>query len=231
MNDLALAGAMFTSPVTAFTELRARPRFWLPLLAILAATILQLVWYYNVVDLEWLKDHLFSGNKRIEAMPPEARARMSAAMSQRTMLWSSVVSVAVVTPIIFALTAAYYALAGKITDVQCTYKHWFSLACWTALPMLIGAGIGFVVLAMEGANAQIGPSELQVLSLNELFFQRSPTQPGYQLFVSLGVFTVWSWVLSIVAIKAWSQRSWLFAATFALLPIVIVYGLWAVLAF
>lgn len=231
MNNLALAVAVFTAPTAAFIELRERPRFWLPLLAILAASILQLIWYYNIVDIEWLKDHMFAGNKQIEALSPEARARVSATMSQKTMLWSSVISVAVVMPLLFGLMAAYYALAGKITNVQYTYKQWFSLACWTALPALIGAAVGCISLAMEGTNAQLGPSELQILSLNELFFQRTPSQPGYQLLVSLSVFTLWSWVLSVVAVKVWSQRSWLFSATFALLPILLVYGLWAVLAF
>jgi hypothetical protein len=35
----------------------------------------------------------------------------------------------------------------------------------------------------------------------------------------------------IIGVRAWSQRSWFFSATFVLLPIVLIYALWAFLAF
>ena len=35
----------------------------------------------------------------------------------------------------------------------------------------------------------------------------------------------------IVGVRVWSQRSWAFSAIFILLPIVVLYGLWAAFAF
>jgi hypothetical protein len=231
MNNFNLMGLLVTSPSTAFKELRERPNFLFPLLLIIGAAVGQLLWYYSIVDIDWLKDHLFSGNARIEAMPPEAKAKMMHTMSQKTLMVSSVVSTAIVLPIMFAIMAVYYMLAGKITNVQQSFAQWFSFVAWTALPALIGTVAGAIILLMHGTNAQLGPSDLQVLSLNELFFQRMPSQPGFQFLSSLTIPTFLSWALSVIGVKVWSNRSWVFATIFVLLPVVVVYGIWALFAF
>lgn len=231
MNNITLAGTMLTSPSAAFAELRERPRFWTLLIVLIVALAAQQFWFFNAVDFEWLKDHMFSGNERFDSMQPEARERMMSGMTLNMMMWSSVVSVVIMIPVMMAVVSLYYLLAGKVTNVQMSYKHWFSLTTWTSLPMLIGIAAGCAILLAQGNDAQIGPSELQVLSLNELFFQLPPSQPGAQLLIQINAVAIWTWVLAIVGVKAWSNRTWLFATAFVMLPIVLVYGVWAWLAF
>ena len=56
MNDLAVATSLATSPFSAFAELRERPRFWFPLLVVVLSSVGIVVWYYGVVDIDWMKD-------------------------------------------------------------------------------------------------------------------------------------------------------------------------------
>jgi hypothetical protein len=231
MNDLAMAGTVLTSPTAAFTELRERPRFLVPMLMIILAMVLQMFWYYNVVDIAWLKDHMFNGNARMDAMPTEARERFLGAMSKNMLMWPSIIGMAIMVPLMFVLISAYYLLAGKITNVQYSFKHWMALSAWSSLPMLIGLAAGSIMLLMQGSNAQMGPSELQILSANELFFQLSPAHPGAQLLMQLNPITFWTWALSIIAVKLWSNRSWVYSSVFVLLPIVVIFGGWALFAF
>jgi hypothetical protein len=231
MNDLTLAGTLITSPGAAFAELRERPRFWLPLIALILALAIQQFWYYSIVDFAWLKDHMFGGNERFDSMTPEQRERAMSMMSHSVMMWSSVISVAVVMPIVLALISAYYLLAGKVTNVQYTFKQWFSFSSWCSVPMLVGIAASYAILAMQGANAQIGPSELQVLSANELFFQLPPSHSGAQMLMQLNPMTIWTWVIGIIGDKVWSKRTWVFSATFVMLPSVLIYGVWALIAF
>jgi hypothetical protein len=225
MNNITLAGLMVTSPSAAFAELRERPRFWMPLVVLAVAMIAQQFWYYSIVDIDWLKDHLYTGNARIDAMPPEARARMMEMMSRKALTWGTVISLAIFIPLIFAIMAGYYKLAGKITNANQTYKQWFTLATWSALPMLVGTVSGAVILLMQQSNAQLGPSELQILSANELFFHRTPAQPGYQLLQLLSPITFWTWALGIIGVKTWSGRSWVFSSVFMLLPMAVIFGI------
>jgi hypothetical protein len=62
MNDVALAGTVLTSPTAAFTKLRERPRFLIPMLAISIAMALQMYSHYNVVDVDVVVDHRHCGD-------------------------------------------------------------------------------------------------------------------------------------------------------------------------
>ena len=46
----------------AFAELRERPRFWFPLLLLVATTAALNYWYFSMVDIEWFKDAMFGNN-------------------------------------------------------------------------------------------------------------------------------------------------------------------------
>lgn len=226
MNTLSLAGTMITHPSAAFVELRERRRFWLPLIALVVGLALQQYWYFTIVDIEWLKDRMYSGAE----MTPEQRQAMMGMMSRNVMLWSSVGSVALIMPLMMALSAVYYLLAGKVTNVQYSFKQWFSFCVWCSVPVIIGLIASYGILLVQDANAQIGPSELSVFSANELF-QLPPSDSGAQLLTQLNPITLWTWAISIIGIKTWSNRSWLFSTVVAMLPAVIIYGIWALIAF
>ena len=132
MNNLALTAALATSPSSAFAELRERPRFWFPLLLLVLTTAGLMYWYYSVVDIEWLKDLMFSNNPDLQALPGDKRAEAMAMLGRGTMLWGSVAGAIFVMPIVFLLSAAYFLMAAKVTKLPLGFKHWFAFSCWTA---------------------------------------------------------------------------------------------------
>jgi hypothetical protein len=231
MNDTTLAGALITSPTTAFTELRERPRFLWPFLLVVLSAAGLIFWYYQSVDFEWLKDHMFGDNPAFKNMDDATRERAMGAMSRNTLAYSSLAGVLVMVPVFFLLQTVYFMLGGKITNIQYSFKHWFSLTAWSSLPSLATTVAGVIVMLMSGSNAQLGPSELQVFSLNELWLQLKPADPGYSLATSVNLITFWCCALSIIGVKTWSTKSWTFSAVFVLLPFVLIYGIWAYLAF
>jgi hypothetical protein len=158
-------------------------------------------------------------------MPPEAKARMMDMMTRKTIIVSGVISIAILLPAVFALVAGYYKLAGIVAKSNQTYLQWFALSLWSALPMLVGTLAGAAILLMQSSNAQIGPSELQILSANELFFHRTPNQPGYQLFMMLSPTTLWTCALAVTGVKTWSNRSWVYSSVFVLLPVAVIFSI------
>jgi len=230
MNNLALTVALATAPSTAFAELRERPRFWFPLLLLVFSTVGMCYWYYSMVDIEWFKDAMFGNNPEIQKLPEDQRAARMAMVGRNTLLWGSMVGAVIAMPIVFLLEALYLLLAAKVTKLSQGFKHWFTLVCWSSLPMLLGSVIAAILLILSD-NAQVSPGALQPLSLNELLLHRPMGSPGHALFESLSIPTLLSYVLMIIGIRVWSQRSWAFSATVTLLPWVIIYGIWAFLAF
>jgi len=230
MNNLDLSVALATAPTSAFEELRERPRFWFPLLLLVASTVAVVYWYYSTVDIEWLKDVMFSNNPDIQKLPEAERATRMAMLSRNTLLWGSVVGTIFFLPIVFLVSALYLLLVAKVTKLPQGFKHWFALSCWTALPLLLSTVVAAIFLILSD-NSQVNPSVMQPLSLNELALHRPMGSPGYALFESLSIPSVLSWVLMIIGVHVWSQRSWAFSANFILVPTVVIYGVWAFFAF
>jgi hypothetical protein len=230
MNNFAVATALATSPTSAFAELRERPRFWFPLLVVAISTAAMIGWYYSVVDIDWLKEQIFGNNPDMQKMPAEARAAAMGFMGRKTMLISGVFGAAMGIPFFFLVSALYFLLAAKITKMSPGLKHWFSLVCWCSLPILINVVAGAVFLLLRDNN-QITPGVLQPLSLNELVFHRPMGAKDQAFFDSLNIPGILSWVLMIIGVHAWSQRSWVFSSVVALLPSVLIYGIWAIFVF
>jgi hypothetical protein len=229
-SNLALSVALATTPSSTFVELRERPRFWFPLLLVVASTVALIYWYYSIVDIEWLKDAMYSNDPNMRKLPEAQRAAAMAALGRNTFLWGSVISTLFVLPIFMLLQALYLLLAAKATKLQPGFKHWFALGCWSALPLLVSTVVSALFLIISN-NAQVSPSVMQPLSINELMLHRPIGSPGYAMFESLSIPSVWSWILMIIGVRTWSQRSWAFSAIFILLPIVVLYGTWSAFAF
>lgn len=227
MNNMEMSSALITSPSAAFADLKEQPKFWFPLLAVLVSTVAVLIWYYSFVDFDWLVDRMMSADPR---MSEEQRTQAMAMMKPGFIMWSSVISVIVFVTAARALEALYFSLAGNITNVRHSYLQWFALSCWTAFPHVIGA-LGMAAFLLTSGTNQVSNEELQVLSLNELLFHVPLGGKGYVLLSSITILHPWVWWLTVVGVRVWTQRSWLFSTVFGLLPPIVVYGVWALIAF
>src|SRR5262245_55062072 len=227
MNDIALTVALATAPSSAFGELRERPRFWFPLLLIVLTTVAVVYWYYSVVDVDWFKEMMFGNNPAVE---PDKRAAVMGMMTRTTLLWGSVVSIFLALPVTLLVTAVVWLIVAKITKLPLGFKHWFTFACWTSLPIVLGNLVAAVLLAIADTT-QISPGVTQALSLNELVFHRAMGSPGANLLGALGIPAFLTWALAIIGVHVWSQRSWLFSVLFVAVPVALFYGIWATFAF
>jgi hypothetical protein len=230
MNNLELTTALATAPSSAFAELRERPRFWFPLLLVILTTAGLVYWYYSVVDVEWFKATVLSVDPAIQRLSEEQRAAAMGMYTRNTLLWGSLIFTLVIIPVIYLLQALYLLLAAKVTKLSPGFKHWLALTSWSSLPALLGSVVSAILLIMSD-SPQVSPGVTQPLSLNELLFHVPPGGAGYALLGILGIPAFLSWALMIIGVRAWSQRSWAFSAVYVLLPVVLIYGTWAFLAF
>jgi len=230
MNDLSVAANLVTAPSSAFAELRERPRFWFPLLLIVVTSMFVIGWYYSVVDIEWLKELMFANNPKIQQLPADQRAAAMNMMSRNTLLFGSLFGILVGVPFFYVITALYYLLVASITKVPLGFKHWFTLVSWTALPGLLGTVTAVIFLLLRG-NDQITPGVLQPLSLNELFFHLPLGAKGQTFLEAVNIPAILSCVLAIIGLRVWTQRSWQYCAIVALVPVALVWGIWALLAY
>ncbi len=63
--------------------------------------------------------------------------------------------------------------------------------------------------------------------MNALFFHRAVGESGFSLFNALNLVQFVTLYLSVLGVKVWSGRSWLFSILFIGIPWVLIYGIWA----
>lgn len=230
MNDVSVAAALATSPGAAFTELRERPRFWFPLIAMVLATAVVVSYYYAVVDVDWLKDALYSNNADFQKLPEAQRAQAMAFVGRKTLLISGVIGACMGLPFFFLVNSLYLLLAAKVTKLQYGLRHWFTLTSWSALPGLLSALVAIILLLIRD-NDQVSPGILQPLGLNELLFHEPLGSKAQPWLDALNIPGILGWVLAIIGVRTWTQRSWLFCTVYVLLPMVLLFGIWGIFAF
>jgi hypothetical protein len=231
MNNIALSVALATAPSSAFDDLRQRPRFWFPLLLIIVTTAAVWYSYFSVVDFEWFKQAVLSETPDVKALPAEQRDAVMAMYTRTMMTWGSVVSIAIVTVIVFVVSALYFWLAAKVTRLppELRFKHWFAFATWASLPLVLGNLVSGILLLLSD-TPQVNPGTMAPLGLNELLVHAPYGSSAQGVLDSLSIPAFLSWALMIIGVKAWSQRSWMFSALFVLVPAVLFYGIWAFFA-
>lgn len=229
MKNTELAWAILVDPRTCFAALRERPRLWFPLLVTMASSAVVVFWYFSIVDFAWLREQMMSGNPRLEELSEAEKAQSDAMLTRNVLMGTSLAGVVIGIPLMRLLESLYYLLAGKLANVQQPFRSRFSLACWTGFPLLL------TVLAMAAAlliqeNGQVTLEGLQLLSLNELLFRVPAGSRWHSLLSSLTILHPWVWWLTVVGVRVWSGRSWMFSSLFALSPVALVYGAWALFA-
>jgi hypothetical protein len=55
--------------------------------------------------------------------------------------------------------------------------------------------------------------------------------PGQGLLDAISIPSLLSWGLMIIGVRTWTQRSWGFSAAFVLVPIVVIFAIWAFITF
>lgn len=229
MNNLEIAQALVFEPRKAFGEIAERPRFWFPLLALLLATVVITVWYLSIVDMGWMLDQQIRGSASGRSMSEEQIVQTVEMMGRNRglVLGLGIVQIVLVVPIVYLLIPAlYYFLVGKVVAFERSFKQWFAFISWVMIPGVVAMIPAAILLATSGTN-QIRQEALKTLSVNALLFHRAPGESGFSFLSYLDVFVVATFILSLIGVKVWSGRSWVFAALFVGIPWVLVLGPWA----
>jgi len=228
VTNLEILQALVFEPRKAFTEIAERPRYWFPLLVFVIALLATTVWYVSKVDLGWAADRQIRHSSFLRNLTEEQiTQQVQATQGRRGLQMSiSVIGITIFVPLLLMLPALYNLLVGKMVGFDRSFRHWYSYCCWMTLPSALAQIPAMLLLATTETN-QISQEALKTLSLNALIFHRDIGEPGYSLFSNLDLFQLLTLYLSMVGVKVWSGRSWLFTSLFVGIPWALIWGIWA----
>jgi hypothetical protein len=217
---------IFASPVEAFKNLAQRPSALVPCIILFFGWVIFWNAYYGNVDYPWLLDQIIEQEtynmgsnekelttKNIENLKPGAFTIITS------------ISTLLVLGLLILITSFYLTVVSAIVDDQYRFKHWVSFATWTSMPSLL-ALIGMSVNFFTAVNGQIAPHELNLLSLNNLFFNIDFHSAYFNLLNAYDLTILWSWAIMILGYHTWTQKSLLRSAVIVMIPSCIFYGIW-----
>jgi hypothetical protein len=228
VSNWEILQALVFEPRKAFTALAEKPRYWFPLLLLAISATVIAVWYLNVVDFAWMMDQqLRAGMFGAQMTEEQIQAAVRASTDRRGL---QVAITGIFSPlgitIAMLIVALLMLMTAKLTNVKYGFRHWFALACWCNVPTVL-ASVASAIVLFTASTGQISQGDLQPLSLNALFFHKAAGETGYTLLTYVTVLHFWSLALTVLAVKQWSNRSWLFSFFFASWVSWLVLGIWA----
>jgi hypothetical protein len=215
-------GNVILEPTPTFGRLKAKTNAWLPLVVLIVLSLGIMFWWVSTTDFDWLRAHMLASQPNAK---PEARAAMAKFMTPTTMLITTSASAVLGTLLIAAVTALYYLLAGKLLGSDIGYGKWFGFSVWTSVPRLLTVPLS--ALQIMTSHGQVGLEDLNMASLNYLVFHLPLTNPWAGLLGGIDLTMFWSLALATLGLKAWTGRPASTCALVALLPYLLIYGLYA----
>jgi hypothetical protein len=211
---------MFHEPTATYQRLQARPKGWIPMLLLMSTSCALTLWYFSTVDFAWFLDQMLAAMKS-----PAEREQAAAVMSKNFMLTTSLVSSLVVFPVFFVITGVYLMIVSKALSHGLSFGKGFALAAWSSVPgiLLFPLGAMQILLASSG---QLGFSELNPVSLNQLLFHYDMAHPLATLMDTISVPSIWSLVLLVIGFQTWAKVKRSTAVLVVLIPHLLVYGAW-----
>lgn len=218
---------IFLDPAKAWAQLKERPTFLVPALIVAVATSLATVLYFFHVDPAWFADY------QVQAMAKDMSASEIAQMQKvmpgaHTQGWISLVATPIVMAIVYAVTALYYLLAGKVAGHAVDFRRGLTIAAWSSMPMVVVAIVSLI--GVYTSSPQTSYESLQMLSVDPLLVQLPMDHDWSRLAKSFSLINFWCWFLAALGWKTWFRTGWGQAVFVAVLPSVVIYGVMALFA-
>lgn len=217
---------IYVSPLDVFRQLKEQPNFLFPLLLLIICSTVVMIWYYASVDFNWLMDYFIS----IEAdgHSEEEKQQIVSSLSAMTPIMMGAITIISSLVMIIAhytVLSLYFVVISLFTNDGFRFKYWFCLVNWAFLPTLLAFFAIFVTIALN-SNGQIGPNQLNSLTLNNLFFHLPNTHHFKTILDSIDISFLWSIVLLILGYQVWTKKSIVNSGFIVLTPYLLVYGIW-----
>ena len=177
------------------------------------------------MDFDWLVE------ETIRAIPAEGRANaedgIRSFMSPATSAGTTVLTIVIITFLIYTIQSAYLHLANKLTTTaEISYGQWFSFSAWTAFVGVFASLAMLAVILMADTN-QLAQVDMSPLTLNSLLIHASAGDPWFTWANSLSLINFWMLFLMSLGFARWTGSSMVKSTIIAVLPWALIFGIWA----
>jgi hypothetical protein len=197
---------IFVDPKSAFQAIAIAPRWWVPMLLSIVATLVFMALFANHVGWENMARRNIEKNERMQEMPAADRERAIEMQVSFMRIWGYV-GPPLAIPVVSAIMAGVLLFVFKLLlDAQVTFIKTLAVVVWSGLPTLLSTAAAIAVMLLKS------PSEFDLenpVGFNVGFYLPEGTSAWLvSLASSIDLFSIWVMLLmatgmSIIARKPW----------------------------
>lgn len=227
-NPIQACLDVLMAPTNAFTNIKDKKGWaWVPFFLVIVMTSVVFVHYFSIVNIDWYQDQSLEQAAAMTGMSFEELKAASPAVEATSAMIQTIVSVAITLIVMNLLSAVYYLLATKVTvKNDYSFKDWYAFTWWTCMPVVVSSLASILVLFFA-ADGNISLNDIQPTSLNSLIFSVETSHAWYTFLEAINLFNLWIIAIASVGLKVWLNIKTKKAVILALLPSLVIYGLWA----
>lgn len=214
---------IFLEPKKTMEDLRGHVAWlWLPLLLVVGLSCLFQVWYATRVDVSWFADQSLADSAA--NMTADQLRDAHARFTTGSMIFFGLAGSLIGVTVWYLMQALYFFFVAKIGGyTQQGFGAWLNFICWTSMPAVLGL-VASAAYMLTTSSRQISPVDIDITSLNTLLFHVPYAHSGQFIASSLRITTIWSWVLMIIGLSAWTGKNMKQAAVVVLAPYAVMYA-------
>jgi hypothetical protein len=190
------------------------------LFLIIVTTCVLMFWYFSFADVPWIVQQMNAAEP-----DPAAREQAEKMMTKGILLGGSLVGTMIILPLITALIGVYFMLVAKAMSKEFTFGSGFALAAWSYVPGILALPLGAIQILLA-SNNQLSYSQLNPLSLNQIFFQYGMAHPMASLLDAISFSAIWGILLMVIGFQVWAKVSRATALKVVLIPYATIFGIW-----
>jgi hypothetical protein len=216
---------ILTSPRDTFDTLKDKKAWsWFPFGLVITSTVALFLYYFSVVDFEWMLDQMLEQMAVQSEMSAGQLQATQEAMSKTSVTWGTLLGGAIGIIVINAFMAVYLNLITKVySPNEMTFTAWYGFSWWTSMPFVISSLLAALVIMFSSA----GMVSLEDLSPTSLGFLADRSSPWFSFFSGINLFSFWSIALGTIGLSSWLGLASKKAFIIAVAPSLVIYGCWA----
>jgi hypothetical protein len=235
MGEFSRLSGVFFEPAKAFADIAERPRWFLPLLLIIVATVAFYVTYGQHIGWQSFVQDQIDNNARMQQQMQNlspAQRQQSLAVQQKIMPVMYYVGPVFGLPVMYLISSLILlGIASGIMSAGVKFKQIFAIECYAGLVGIIAKLLGIVVIFLKNPEQF---NLMNPLAFNPAAFmdQKTASKFVYTLATGLDLFVIWALILTVIGLKAAAGKrlSTGGAATAVILPYVLLLLLGATVA-
>lgn len=205
MSELSRLTGVFLEPGRAFSDIAARPRWWMPVVLLTALSLVYLFAYSRHIGWERFMRQTIESNSRTQNLPAEQRERI---IQQQTRVVSSFSYVgAVAGTVIAALVVGGIMLFvfNLLLAAQLRFVQAFAITCYAMLPGLINHSLAILVMFLKNPE-DFNLQNPTAFNIGAFLDPQSTPKWMVSLGSSFDLFSFWTLALLAVGFSAASRK-------------------------